>query len=312
MNDYNKRLDNLFDKWEKKSKENNETAAFCRDGLWYKEGQEKKYVDELWDNSPKRVLFLLKDPKENSGDSREWLSGEGKGYEANRRLSNRFLKNLAYWLYGLSSAKDGKTVEFSTITHENLVECFDKTPFAFVESKKQAGTNRVSDKVLWQYIDRYKEFLKEEINILNPNIIVCCGQPQYNFATTELYKNAEIIDDNIRFHKETDKLLIYTYHPCKPGSYKNLYDGIMSLYEKFLEKYPQFKKNKFAKKQMKNRTKFIAVSVIPGFIVFIGVAILTSVCLGIKNKQIITDDKKTVGWGVKSVENDKKIFVLNL
>lgn len=235
MENFNEKLDILFDKWEAESIRNGKTA-FCRDGLMYKYGHDNNYVDELWDKSKKRILFLLKDPKEYSGDSREWLQKK----EENQQLRPQFLKKLAYVLYGLSTVKDAKTVDFWDITHEQLVKCFNEIPFAFVESKKEAGTIKISDKELDKYINLYKEYLTEEINILNPDIVICCGGPQYHFAITDLFKDAEVIDKNIRLHKQTNTLIIYSYHPSARTSYDSFYSEIMRQYGKFLVNYPDF------------------------------------------------------------------------
>lgn len=234
MENYNEKLNILFDKWEAESVKNGE-EDFCRDGLMYKYEHDKNYVDELWEKSQKRILFLLKDPKEYSGDSRDWLN-----YEKNRQLQSSFIKKLAYVFYGLSTVKDEKIADFRDITHEQLVECFNEIPFAFVESKKQAGTIQIQDKVLDKYINDYKEFLTEEINILKPNIVICFGGPQYHFAVTDLFKDAEKIDNNIRLHKETNTLIIYSYHPSARKSYESFYSEVMREYSKFLAKYPDF------------------------------------------------------------------------
>lgn len=236
MANYNEKINILFEKWEAKSIENGEEKAFCRDGLMYKYGHDNNYVDELWDKSQKRILFLLKDPKEYSGDSREWLQKK----EENRQLQPSFIKKLAYVLYGLSTAKDGKITDFWDITHEQLVKCFNEIPFAFVESKKQAGTTKINDLELDEYIYDYKDFLSEEINILKPNIVICFGGPQYHFAITDLFKDAEKIDNNIRLHNKTNTLIIYSYHPSARKSYESFYSEIMRQYGKFLAKYTDF------------------------------------------------------------------------
>lgn len=236
MENYNEKLNNLFEKWKAKSIENGEEKAFCEDGLMYKYGQDKNYVDELWDKSKKRILFLLKDPKEDSGDSRLWLNDQ-----KNQQLGRKILKKLAYILYGLSTVKDGKTVDFWDITHEQLVEFFNEIPFAYVESKKQEGITVINDKELVKYINRYKEYLAEEINILNPDIIICFGQPQYHFAVNDLFKDVEKIDNNIHIDKHTNTLIIYSYHPSYFRiSPENFYNDIMCQYGKFLAKYPDF------------------------------------------------------------------------
>lgn len=237
MENYNEKLNNLFEKWKAKSIENGEEKAFCEDGLMYKYGHDNNYVDELWDKSQKRIMFLLKDPKEYSGDSREWLQKK----EENRQLQSSFIKKLAYVLYGLSTVKDGKIADFWDITHEQLVKCFNEIPFAFVESKKQAGETKISDKELKKYINLYKEYLTEEINILNPDIVICFGGPQHHFAVNDLYKDAEVIDKHIRLHKQTNTLIIYSYHPSYFRiSPENFYNDIMCQYGKFLAKYPDF------------------------------------------------------------------------
>lgn len=236
MENYNEKLNVLFEKWKAKSIENGEEKAFCEDGLMYKYGHDKNYVDELWDKSKKRILFLLKDPIEDSGDSRLWLNEP-----ENQQLRPIIMKKLAYILYGLSTVKDGKVTDFWDITHEQLVKSFNEIPFAYVESKKQEGTTVIKDKELDKYINRYKEYLTEEINILNPDIVICFGGPQHHFAVNDLYKDAEVIDKHIRLHKQTNTLIIYSYHPSyfriSPESF---YNDIMCQYGKFLAKYPDF------------------------------------------------------------------------
>lgn len=235
MENYNEKLNVLFEKWKAKSIENGEEKAFCEDGLMYKYGHDKNYVDELWDKSKKRILFLLKDPIEDSGDSRLWLNEP-----ENQQLRPIIMKKLAYILYGLSTVKDGKVTDFWDITHEQLVKSFNEIPFAYVESKKQEGTTVIKDKELDKYINRYKEYLTEEINILNPDIVICFGGPQHHFAVNDLYKDAEVIDKHIRLHKQTNTLIIYSYHPSARKSYESFYSEIMHEYGKFLNKYPDF------------------------------------------------------------------------
>ncbi len=235
MANYNEKLNILFDKWEAESIENGLTG-FCRDGLMYKYGDKKNDVDELWDKSKNRILFLLKDPKEYSGDSREWLQ-----IEENQQLRSQFLKKLAYVLYGLSNVKDGKTADFWDITHEQLVTCFNEIPFAFVESKKEAGKNEISGKELDKYINDYGDFLSDEINILKPNIVICFGGSQHHFALTKLFNDVETIDKNIHIDNETKTLIIYSYHPSARTSYESFYDEIMRQYGKFLAQESKFK-----------------------------------------------------------------------
>jgi hypothetical protein len=236
MENYNEKLNVLFEKWKAKSIENGEEKAFCEDGLMYKYGHDKNYVDELWEKSKKRIMFLLKDPIHDSGDSRLWLNDP-----KNQQLKRKIMKRLAYILYGLTTVQNGETLDFGDIMHEQLVKSFNEIPFAYVESKKQAGTTKINNKELKRYINLYKEYLKEEINILKPNIVICFGEEQYHFAVTDMFKDAEKIDNNIHLHKLTNTLIICSYHPSYfIISNKSFYTDIMCQYAKFLAKYPDF------------------------------------------------------------------------
>ena len=241
----NEKLNELFVRWKEKSEQTEhigEKSSFCEDGLMYKYGHEKNYVDKLWGKSQKRIMFFLKDAKEPSGDSRLWLYEEGTDYENNRILKPKLMKVLAYWLYGFTTVEDGKIEEFDTITHEQLVECFNQVPFAYVESKKQSGESRIQSTVLSEYIDRYKDFLIEQIDILNPNIIVCCGEPQYKFVLNKIYIGSEQIDKNLFYNKGKQTLIFYSYHPSyylrewkRPETF---YKDLMSKYKLFLSMHP--------------------------------------------------------------------------
>jgi len=103
MKHYNKKLDELFDRWLQVS----DKEKFCRDGLMLKYGQKPEYVDEQWEKAPRRVMFLVKDNPDGWGhDTRTWLV-EGEQAENSRKLKggdvgkSGFLPNIAKMLYGL-------------------------------------------------------------------------------------------------------------------------------------------------------------------------------------------------------------------
>lgn len=109
-------LNVLFAEWESKMKANDNTSHFTRDGLMYNSLPNEQNED-FWFSSSKRVLFLLKDQNQQGmekwdEDIREWLidtvndktESQLKIKEANRNLSPRFIRNLAYLLWGLSKA----------------------------------------------------------------------------------------------------------------------------------------------------------------------------------------------------------------
>ena len=148
-------LNVLFAEWESKMKANDNTSHFTRDGLMYNSLPNEQNED-FWFSSSKRVLFLLKDQNQQGmekwdEDIREWLIDTAndkteshlKIKEANRNLSPRFIRNLAYLLWGLSKAdKDNPWWYDEVIMHfDEVKDFFNTQPFAIVECKN----NRVEE-----------------------------------------------------------------------------------------------------------------------------------------------------------------------
>ena len=249
---YNKKLNELFEKWENQSKENEHTQ-FCRDGLMYK-GDVSDEInnlkspgneDELWHNAHKRVLFLFKDLN-NKGcsvthDIREW-NCHSKG----ENLTSQFDKHIAYWLYGLLNVdENGVAPEFDTLTVEQITDFFDQTPFARINCKKEAGVETVKPKELQKHIELYKDFINNQIEILNPDIIVCGGtRKSFFYGSGNIYEPFQYISDNgwIYYNEPLKKLIIASYHPARK-SYRDVYTTMMAAYKEFIDKYPDFLKN---------------------------------------------------------------------
>jgi hypothetical protein len=253
---YNNQLDELFKDW-KAASEKNGHRTFCYDGLMYKGEvsnkqwniKEKGDENELWYNAPKRVLFLLKDMN-NSGstdeqDVREWHCHAHDGY-----LNTIAYKNMAYWLYGLLNIEaNGNAPKFDALTLEMITDFFDKTPFAYVNCKKEAGVSEIGNDILVTHIKLYKDYIKKEIEILAPDIIVCCGGSSMlkNFVAENIYTDLKKINNWVYYDTVHDKVVIDSYHPSYwqiEGGSKTIYDDMMSAYKVFLDKYPNFLKNK--------------------------------------------------------------------
>jgi hypothetical protein len=184
---------------------------------------------------PKKVLFLLKEPNDHPGSIFDW------GWDKKKLYQYKFFKTLAFWLYGLLHTENGKTIPFDELKLDEVIEFATKTPFAFVEAKKHFGGSVCDDDVLREYIIRYEDFLKKEIEILKPDIIIACGYPQNEFISRLFQANgdAEIGEKNVlQYDKTNRRVSICTYHPSARCSYKDNYSHVMRQYEKILAKYP--------------------------------------------------------------------------
>ena len=78
MKNYNEKLDELFKEWEAKSMANGDDVI-SKDGLMRKQHAD---VNELWEQSPKKVMFLMKDQPNGWGDDTRILTQSATGQPA--------------------------------------------------------------------------------------------------------------------------------------------------------------------------------------------------------------------------------------
>ena len=253
MLEIQKRTDELFQSW-KQQFEKDGYSGFCGDGLvyrgenWEKEIDGKWYYGKaegneeiLWEKAPKRILFLLKDTNSNPNcDSREFRPG------ANGKI-NRHYKNLAFWLFGLSAFDETKDAPaFDTLDFwEDVFPIFDTKPYAIVNCKKESGSSSISNETLSEHINSYAHFIKEQILILDPDIIVCGGGNSRikNFVKENIYPELTMIDEWIYYDKKNAKVVIDSCHPSFLKKSIDIYSQMMNAYKYFLEMYPHFRKS---------------------------------------------------------------------
>jgi len=84
---------------------------------------------------------------------------------------------MAFWLYGLLNINlNGIATDFKDIDDTKIFTPFmDKTPIAYVNCKKESGGSIITNYKLPEHIDRYKDFLRDQILLLEPDIIICGG-----------------------------------------------------------------------------------------------------------------------------------------
>jgi len=250
-NNINYELELLFGRWQERMEKKN---SFTKDGILYKNDLSEDEAIKKWTESSKRVIFLLKDQHQYGEqkwieDIRYWLKDvnwENKENWnaqacANRNLKSKFFKNIAYILWGLIKVdKDNDWLYHEVENHHNEVkELLANQPFALVECKKDPGGPICRDPILRQHIKTYGDLLKEEIAVLNPNMIVCTNGIIYDFVLKMFPENELVSIENhnsIRFHPQSGTLIFCSYHPS--ARYKNnneIYNGVMDHYRAFLK-----------------------------------------------------------------------------
>lgn len=262
-------LNVLFAEWESKMKANDNTSHFTKDGVMYRNGKTNEQVEQEWLASPIRVAFLLKD--QNQGkyvtwdeDINLWLKDVdwedtnardkwNASAEANRNIKNRFLKNIAYILWGLAKTDSNVVRCFSETKkrHNEVKDFFNSQPFALIECKKDPGGSNLDTKILCYHLDTYGDLLKKELDILHPNIIVCCGGSSeiLKFITKTYYKDKDpipfggeyVLDGTdygfktqLYYYPDDNVIVIDSFHPkCRKGNWL-IFDRVLSPYRHFM------------------------------------------------------------------------------
>lgn len=158
---------------------------FMKDGLMH------NGVESKWDNYECKVLFLLKEGNGNGGDVTTWLNDTGKDdiYTINRKLGcigkrRTIFHPLAYILFGIHYLSDHQVYYRFDNIPDNADFKHIKVPFAYVEAKKTPGGSTSNNKEIRSYIEAHQDFLKREIELLRPTIIICCDNYSCNFEKT--------------------------------------------------------------------------------------------------------------------------------
>lgn len=233
-------MDSNFKNWEaamiQKESQVNGEIYFTRDGIMDNSCVGKEKSAELWFNSDFRPLVLLKDQYQHSSsksseDITEWF----KLNPSIATLSQKFFRNIANILWGLknidANGNDWWLPEIDMHIDE-LKDFFRTQPMAFVECKKQPGGSSVSSREIRHHLNTYSEFLKEEIDLLSPNYIICCGADIFDFAC-KTYQ--PVGSGNIRRCSDTGMYIIYAGHPSCRSSAQNYYEGVMYHYRNFIK-----------------------------------------------------------------------------
>ncbi|MCQ2199041.1 MAG: hypothetical protein MJZ19_04890 [Paludibacteraceae bacterium] len=254
----NEELEKIFVVWKNKLKENGDGEFFTKDGILRQNNKSDEQIEQEWFSSSKRILILLKDQNQYGElkwdeDIRDWLKDTEtdnsrvlEQKQKNRNLEIQFTKRIAFLLWGLSKMDEGcKWWCNEVVMHIDEVKKFFNTqPFALVECKKVPGGGFLNDRTLKKHLQRYGALLKNEIDILNPNIVVCTSPYIYDFVVSSFPKESIFTIDghnSIRISKDGQKetIILCSYHPSVRKSDEYFYEGVMDHYREYIQRFTE-------------------------------------------------------------------------
>jgi len=162
--------------------------------------------------APIKILWILKEANSSEDNSLDDMRPCLKElYDNNNNIDRdwgRTWQKVAYCTYGIF-----EHLKFEDIPEMqgNAREVLKYMPsIAHINVKKYAGGSSADDKKIQSFYNTYKDFLHEQIEIINPDILIFGSTFGY-FA--EYFESKEKIQERIPVYQYKDKLLIDTYHP---------------------------------------------------------------------------------------------------
>lgn len=195
----------LLKKWKS---ERLEYKRFVKDGIL----DENAYLA----SSPK-IMFLLKEGNDDFENIAPLKDGS-KGYGPNGN-SNTFWRLISGWSYIAHKAWNEEEVlkKDVMVAKEKPVKAI-----AYINVKKHIENKPKSDDFeILKYAKEDREFLKEQIELTNPDIIFCGGTKE----SFDLLYNSQRIDTWI--HSSDKRLIIDYHHPSCRHGYKT-FDTLIS------------------------------------------------------------------------------------
>ncbi len=158
-----------------------------------------------------RIMWVLKDAN-SIGDS-DWDQVDTIKRFSENGLDHAWKKtfqHIAYITFGI----------LNNLKWENIPDIDDKNSpvskilksIAFINVKKIPGGNTSKDNELWEYSERYKDLLVDQIEKFEPNIVIFGNTLRYLLPHLNLSEDVETYN-NINFTSSNGKLLINICHP---------------------------------------------------------------------------------------------------
>ncbi|GHV35530.1 hypothetical protein FACS1894178_5290 [Bacteroidia bacterium] len=184
-------------------------------------GEQMQYVRdgilnvEAYLSASVKILYILKDVNSRGND----LSDMRKALvKLNEKDKNRIddgwgntWRPIAYATYGIFEKMNFQEIcDNIGDINGNAAEILKYIPnIAHINVKKYAGVETANDTEIQNFYNKYKPLLHEQIELINPDVLIFCGT--FKYFDADYFAKKEEIQENI--YKYQDKLLIATRHP---------------------------------------------------------------------------------------------------
>lgn len=157
---YNESVNALFDAWREEYK--NEDAKYLSEKISKLSFKPDGVIcPEKFFSQNERYLFIAKECHDEGDENNFWLQEVAQGDKESEKFSKRFSV-----LVNALISNDFTNISQST-------EAFNY--IAFMNLNKRGGFASCDPRVLEAYTEHYKNYILDEIKLINPTTIICCG-----------------------------------------------------------------------------------------------------------------------------------------
>ncbi|MBS5551844.1 MAG: hypothetical protein KHX53_07335 [Bacteroides sp.] len=200
--------------------------AYVADGIFYGSAV------ETWEDVYPKVLFVLKQP-----NSDELLGEDYRKYDFKTCIGEQVWRELLSRLYGImNTTEEGFPSYEEAVKTDALKEAFTQYPFTVINVIKDIGAGTTSTGYLKRYAHENIDFLEAQLDLLQPNLIVCCGSGVFDIVNQAVSPSIESSGNWLKYNKDKKVVFFDTYHPGKPNTWRTLKEA----YEQPLKEYCSF------------------------------------------------------------------------
>ncbi|MHC1697591.1 MAG: hypothetical protein AB9919_05920 [Geobacteraceae bacterium] len=207
-------MEELFVEWKKFVLD--EADHFVEDGI---------ICPEKWSLANQKVLFVLKETNDYTGSISKLIHDAIAIRPKSRLWGRPTFHNIGRWAYGLLNYPQsiGEYNAAHNNRKESILYC------SFINVKKTTG-GRTATNAVEENAKKYSKFLRKQIEIINPNIMVFGG----TYKIMKDYVLPELVRVSSRIHSYKDIICINANHPACTKNRALIYDQVMISYHKYI------------------------------------------------------------------------------
>ena len=196
----NRRLDQLFAAWQRKYPRE-ERSGFSRDGI----------IDEaLYKKEKERILFILQEPNTTGSKYGRYNGCDLRSEFYQPKDKKEVFINIALWARAIL---DGKQT-YQRFNNEEAALHIRRV--AIMNLKKIGGSGKADMGKVKEHAWQYRSNLSKQLEIINPTVIVVCGDKTNEFFAQVVCNDSECSQRGEVWSHKKRQIILANHPSCRP------------------------------------------------------------------------------------------------